>query len=246
MNRDAQLQFLTSRNNWHEGPNNGNPFGPWQGVGDHAAWCDSFAQEGAVEAGGFRWQPSCQCGVKGDAYTPWTVKHAQELGIWQPASWTPYPGAQILFSWNRNGVADHIGTVIQANADGTITCIEGNCHDQVMYTRRDRTYVLGFVALPIDSAAPAPAPGPAPAPAPAPAQPGWPGRYLHIGLKGGDVQTLQHGLNNPGKVGGSGYHLAEDGDFGPATKNAVQDYQHRHGLQVDGVVGPQTWARLFS
>ena len=35
-----------------------------------------------------------------------------------------------------------------------------------------------------------------------------------------------------------------DGDFGAITEGAVIDYQGRHGLDPDGVVGPKTWAAL--
>lgn len=42
------------------------------------------------------------------------------------------------------------------------------------------------------------------------------------------------------------YHppLAQDGQFGPLTKNAVMDYQASRHLAVDGIVGPQTWRSL--
>ena len=33
-----------------------------------------------------------------------------------------------------------------------------------------------------------------------------------------------------------------DGDFGPKTKAAVENFQRSHGLQGDGIVGPETWA----
>jgi lysozyme len=36
-----------------------------------------------------------------------------------------------------------------------------------------------------------------------------------------------------------------DGVFGAKTEAAVKAYQKRHGLTVDGVVGPKTWAKLF-
>lgn len=36
-----------------------------------------------------------------------------------------------------------------------------------------------------------------------------------------------------------------DGDFGPATKKAVLAYQEANGLEVDGKVGPKTWAKLL-
>jgi hypothetical protein len=36
-----------------------------------------------------------------------------------------------------------------------------------------------------------------------------------------------------------------DGIFGSRTENAIRNFQKATGLQVDGVVGPETWKRLF-
>jgi peptidoglycan hydrolase-like protein with peptidoglycan-binding domain len=40
-------------------------------------------------------------------------------------------------------------------------------------------------------------------------------------------------------------HTTVNGRFGSATRHAVLDFQRLDGLLVDGVVGPQTWERLF-
>src|SRR5262249_51145985 len=56
---------------------------------------------------------------------------------------------------------------------------------------------------------------------------------------GETVRRLQRALRrtpNPG--------LVVDGVFGPATENAVKEFQQGAGLMVDGIVGPQTWAKL--
>jgi Transglycosylase-like domain/Putative peptidoglycan binding domain len=38
--------------------------------------------------------------------------------------------------------------------------------------------------------------------------------------------------------------VGADGDFGPVTERAVKSFQRKHGLVVDGIVGPQTRAAL--
>jgi peptidoglycan hydrolase-like protein with peptidoglycan-binding domain len=40
--------------------------------------------------------------------------------------------------------------------------------------------------------------------------------------------------------------IADDGQFGGGTEAAVIAYQRAHGLDPDGIVGPKTWASLFS
>ena len=64
---------------------------------------------------------------------------------------------------------------------------------------------------------------------------------LKRGSKGEYVTLLQTKLINQGYDLGS---YGADGDFGKDTEKAVKAFQRDHGLEVDGVVGKQTWAAL--
>lgn len=71
---------------------------------------------------------------------------------------------------------------------------------------------------------------------PAPALSG----VLRQGDKGSAVLALQKRLQ------ARGWRIAADGLYGGATESTVRKFQQEKGLQVDGVVGPLTWAALWS
>ncbi len=62
---------------------------------------------------------------------------------------------------------------------------------------------------------------------------------LGLGSTGDLVVWLQEHLVSVG------YATAVDGDFGPTTQAAVQQFQSVRGLTVDGIAGPATWAALL-
>ena len=64
-------------------------------------------------------------------------------------------------------------------------------------------------------------------------------KTLKQGQTGQDIKKLQQRLKLLGY-----YAAAIDGDFGPATKKAVINFQRDNGLLADGVVGRQTMAEL--
>ncbi|WOB50853.1 peptidoglycan DD-metalloendopeptidase family protein [Xanthomonas hydrangeae] len=59
-----------------------------------------------------------------------------------------------------------------------------------------------------------------------------------------DVGKMQQDLNRLGVRDAQGNRLAEDSRFGDNTREAVIAFQKQHGLQPDGVVGPNTQAAL--
>ena len=61
---------------------------------------------------------------------------------------------------------------------------------------------------------------------------------VQYGSQGSDVKELQKLLNQ------NGYSLTEDGIFGTKTQEAVKEYQQKNGLDVDGLVGVNTWSSL--
>ena len=60
-------------------------------------------------------------------------------------------------------------------------------------------------------------------------------------LTGPDVLAVQRRLAalgfDPGPL---------DGEYGPATEHAVRELQETAGIEVDGIVGPETRAKLAS
>ena len=56
---------------------------------------------------------------------------------------------------------------------------------------------------------------------------------------GNGTRKIQEGLNL------CGADLDVDGEFGPKTEAAVIAFQEEHGLEADGIVGPDTWEALI-
>ncbi|RGS72375.1 glycoside hydrolase [Mitsuokella sp. AF21-1AC] len=62
---------------------------------------------------------------------------------------------------------------------------------------------------------------------------------FRVGDQGSDVAEIQ------GQLASLGYDVAADGDYGPATAEAVKAFQVTQGLSADGLVGPSTYAALL-
>lgn len=90
-------------------------------------------------------------GVVNKAYCPSYVQWAKKNGKW---STKPQVGALVLFDWNKDGVADHIGIVEKVVSSSTLKTVEGNTSadnnsygGQVQRRTRYTSSVLGYVIV---------------------------------------------------------------------------------------------------
>ncbi|MFE4355102.1 peptidoglycan-binding protein [Kitasatospora sp. NPDC056800] len=223
---------------YKEGRNNDTTFGRWYGL-NNEPWCDMWISYCASASG--------NADVIGRfAYCPSHVNWFKQRG-----QWSEYPrvGAIVFYDWDGDGVADHVG-IVESFTDTTITALEGNtssgnagsqsngdgCYRRVR--PRKVRQVLGY-GYPAYSGNSTPAPKP---PTPPAGVPAWPGRYLKLTrpyMTGEDVRTFQARLK------ARTWQIDADGAFGPASDSITRQFQARHGLEVDGVVGPNTWAEAW-
>lgn len=148
------------------------------------------------------------------------------------------PGDVILFDWDRNGRADHVG-IVEANKGSYVQTLEPNVGGK--WGRRTRAWSQVVCVIRPEYAAEASA-----------ASIRVTGATTKKGTKvygfatcrkgssGPTVKMLQATLNVRG-----GFSLRIDGIDGDVTSNAVGAWQKGHGLVVDKVCGPVTWASLL-
>jgi hypothetical protein len=87
---------------------------------------------------------------------------------------------------------------------------------------------------------PAPSPTSTPSPQPSGGTVSVDLSVLQQGSTGDEVKSVQALMNAK-----CGTALALDGDFGPATDQAVRQFQGFLQISVDGIVGQQTWSLLL-
>ena len=210
------------------------------------AWCATFVSAVSIELGLTDIMPT-ECGC------PQMIALYQKLGRWQEnENYTPKPGDVIFYDWqdgtdyvatDNKGSPDHVGIVVGISGS-IITVVEGNKNNTVgMRTVKiNGKYIRGY-GLPDYSSKSAPADKPASrgtenTAAKKKCPYAQPSKNLRYGAKGNGVKWVQWHLNQTGEK------LKIDGAFGVLTKTAVLRFQRRHGLAVDGIVGPKTRVAL--
>lgn len=97
---------------------------------------------------------------------------------------------------------------------------------------------LGILARCADAV---PDPAPVPDPDTKPASEFWPPRMICEGMEGPDVLALQALLTARGFT-----VTVVNGVFDDSTDKATRRFQEAERLDVDGIAGPKTWARLLA
>jgi peptidoglycan hydrolase-like protein with peptidoglycan-binding domain len=213
----------------------------WAELAPHlqgAPWCAAFQRWVDRHAG------SVDLPISNPYYCPSIVTYARQHRLWLPAD-KGSPGDMVLFSWKKNGVADHVGR-IRARSGSSYLTVEGNTaatnaggveaqrNGGGVYnkTRPINGTILGvldysrFLALTAATGLPPRRKvkaNPYAAHAAACTQ----------GAKGDQVRFVQWAVGVP-----------VDGVFGKQTTYAVHEFQKYHHLVVDGIVGPKTITAL--
>lgn len=158
-----------------------------------------------------------------------TVVHARafkEHNRWHYGLGGARPGDVVFFDWSgTRGIdnIDHVGLIEAVHSNETITTLEGNTSNGFFRHRRNSACVVGYGRPAYGDAAPMPA---------------HDGMLRHDSA-GNAVKALQRNLNQL-----EGLALEVDGEFGPATKAALEVFQRQHKLTVDGEYGPASAAMI--
>lgn len=229
----AQKVLDIARRNigYKENPPNSNrtKFGAWYGM-DREPWCAMFVSYCFYQAG----LPLPATTPKGFAYCPWGVNWFKKQGRWYKK---PQVGDVVFFRWS-GAVAQHVGIVERVNPDGSIVTIEGNtspsnnANGGAVMRRERKDNILGY------------------------GRPDWsklkdtsnkkerPSWERIIALttpymQGEDIKVWQS------QMVARGWDLDIDGIYGEDSYAAARSFQREKGLEVDGAIGPVTWAATW-
>ena len=214
------------KTNWYNGGKNG------------YAWCDVFVDWLFYKCFGDPLGRTMICQPTGSAGAGclYSAQYYKSAGCWHSAA--PQPGDQIFFTYSA-GEYSHTGIVETVNGI-TITTIEGNTSDMVgRRTYQTNSPTIAGYGRPkwelvenVNSST---------LPSTSSSETTESESYhelLNQGSTGASVMELQKKLIELGfSVGPDG----ADGDFGVNTYYAVRRFQIENDLEIDGIVGNETW-----
>lgn len=225
------------------------------------AWCATFVSAVSIACGLTDIMPTeCSCSKMINLY--------KKLGRWQEADdYIPAPGDLVMYDWedtgkgDNKGSPDHVGIVTNVGG-GWMEIIEGNYSNSVKYRTlkvnekcirgycvpnyaSKATYVkpiaVGATVWEFQQAAIAdgfkfPKYG---------ADGKWGSECESVAKKAIVKRRLIHTNKNLTKLVQRVVGVTVDGKCGPATKEAIIQYQKSVGLEADGEVGLNTWKKIL-
>lgn len=133
----GQIQQIISKARSYLGSSGGETFWRDYGLTYRVPWCMIFV-----------WYVFQACGLSRLLYDGRKIAYVPTLDTWardmQLIVTDPQPGDLIIYDWNANDIADHIGICTGSTAT-TITTIEGNADDTVKELTRQRAQVLRII-----------------------------------------------------------------------------------------------------
>ena len=161
------------------------------------------------------------------------MNFAKKNGLWVTSGFKP--GDLILFNFDDDYTADHVGICESADTN-SVTCIEGNTSITsddnggcVMRRTRSTSFVLGAYRPRYDENSNTSCNVTVTLPT------------LKNGSRGESVRALQSLLN------GFGFNCGNvDGIIGKNTLAAIKRFQSDENIEIDGIVGIETWTRILS
>ncbi len=218
--------------------------GYYNGNKNGYAWCDVFVDwcffkaYGAVE--GQRIQ--CQAGDLG-AGCVYSAQYYRQQGRYDRE---PRLGDQVFFY--ASGAVNHTGIVVGVS-NSSITVVEGNSSDRVqklIYSRND-SRLAGYGHPKYDEASSEDSNLSPSTPAVEMVSVQLPVlKKGDTGSAGKNAQALliYHGYACGGRIIAG--HEEPDGEFGPATENAVRAFQRLAGLEADAMIRAETWTMMVT
>lgn len=200
--------------------------GPGNNENKYSTFWKHPSEPWCADAAAFHLNAGKALDVAWSAYTPTFAEAFRKVGRWGSA---PRMGAVVFFQWPGMGRIAHVGIVEAVRPDGSIVTLEGNTDVAggrtggrfMRKVRRANVAGYGYPRYdPPVKAAPKPPP------------------TLKQGATGQAVLAAQRLLNKHGA------HVAEDGQFGPATNKAVRVFQQARHMPGTGVIDGPTWAAL--
>lgn len=155
-------------------------------------------------------------------------------------------GDLVLFDWNNNYSADHIGFIDSKNSDGTYHTVEGNTSagdnangGEVQIRTRKQSEIMMIIRPKYEAEDVEPEPTPT-------TNKGVVNlelRMLSKGMSGNDVRAAMLLMKDKGYYP---YSIpANDKVFGAKMDAGVRKMQKEHNLGVDGIIGKKSWTFLL-